>query len=231
MDDRGKPVFTVPFWVIACLLILILPIALRLLYTSLFYGPIPAYKEFKDMDELVETLTNQVKYPSYFPEGFNFLEDNNGQSQVSITGFFLRAGRLKRDQRGFIDYAIESRNDRWNKDADWRLHYVRFARSICDDYYSGSGYPDEIMTLISREEEYDLYFYFIEDYSSHVYTFSFFDKENSLSYSFQFYYYHSNNDIEAYVNEDIYAFSLREAEKMFESLKTYEEMQLFLQTH
>ena len=194
----------------------------------------PAVIRFNDISEMMDTLTDLVKYPSYFPEGYNFIEDDTRHIEVSITATYEFIGsldrwNLKRDD--FYSYGVNSANNSRNEGDEWHLSIVGLGHYFGENEY----FSYDNMTLIDQRDGYVLYFQFSEFYDEwihahpHTYSYFYFDNEQEFSFYSIGFTYHKSNGTGGYFCEDIYIYTLEEARMMFESLKTYEEMRLFLQ--
>jgi len=196
-------------------------------------NPKPTSVYFEDIDELTETLTDLVKYPSYFPEGFNFFDEYYVYTHVSISGgYTYTRNPNKRTRKDFFDYDISIADKRLNVNEEWQLHQVSVSHNIREFIYRESGFPDDRMTLIGQKNAFNIYLYTFEYEGSYVYSYWFFCNDNvHVYYSFFFFYRNTNQISEGSIDEEVSSYSFEEAEKMFDSLKTYEEMREFLQSN
>jgi len=208
--------------------IIILPVMIIILRDYYFHVPKHTSTALVDIYDLMDTLNDLVKYPSYFPEGFNFYEDDSGQIGVEIRGqFTYRGNPSKRKGEDFFEYSITCSNETINGEDRWRLSTVSMWHNIRDFIYRGSGFPEDRMTFIHHGENYNLYFYFFEHEDSLVYSYWFFSNEREHTY-YSFGFYFTDQQTGRNVKKEVYEFSLDEAEKMYSSLKVYEEMKQFL---
>ena len=193
------------------------------------FGSRYATKYFEDITELMDTFTDFANYPSYFPDNFNFLEDENDQIQFSISSSYRYRGNrdelnLKRED--FTNFTINITNNHWNTEEEWYMYRLWMMH-----VFNSRRVSLESMTLISQEDEYNLYFRFYESSDHKTYSYDYVSTNRTRPrYLFMFYYNNSNINTVGLFCEEIYAYTSEEARKMFEAMKTYEEMRLFLQT-
>jgi len=236
MDEQRKRKRRIRRSIIVLAIVLVVGMLITLPIMCMTYcsEPKPTGMRFSDINEMMDTLTDLVKYPSYFPEGFNFFEDNSRQIEVLISVGYTFVGNPNRWKvEDISNYTVGSTNDSLDKGEEWRLNRVGVGHGFRERGYFHSPNDDKL-THIGQVEGFELYFWppAYDDPRVHDYTYVylFFSTEQEFLYYLFSFSYNGINSVGGYFCEDLYAYTLEEAHKMFDSLKTYEEMRLFLQT-
>jgi len=194
---------------------------------------------FENFDELKAMFTDAALYPSYFPKGFDFIEENLDSTHVSIGAGFddVRRNRKDWERDDFTGYSIRVYSRESNEGKDWVLAAVSVGSQIVSDYYWRQRILERFIklehdsyivykleeynvTMLRGDEQYNDRTDFL--YAQFYLTYIFFSEDQLFQpYSVSFNYDIYIQDLDESLKEQHRLQSMEEATKIYESLVPY----------